>query len=78
MASPAMPAAGTGWKIDSQTPTTGTANNQVSAGYSISFTTGRGHSGVIFVPASQYNIDNVRAKVTDAATNLDNIGALTG
>jgi hypothetical protein len=73
-----QPAPGTGWVINAQTPTVGTANGQVTNGWNIAFTSGRGHEGKLFVPIGQYNEANVRAQITAQATSLDNIGAMTG
>lgn len=78
MAASTQPAPGTGWVISSQTPTTGLDGGRPVPGWNISFISGRGHQGQLFVPAAQYNVDNVRALVTAQATTLDNVGALTG
>lgn len=78
MAAPAQPAPGTGWSITNQTATVGKVGDQVTNGWSISYLTGRGHEGKIFVPLTQYTPDVVRGLITTAATNADTIGALTG
>ena len=50
---------------------------QLTDGYRVSFVTGEGHAGTVFVPALKYNVDSVRAMVQDAADRLDAIGSLT-
>lgn len=46
-------------------------------GFNVLFTTGNGHTGSVFVPMSQYNVDNVRALVQAQANLLDAVGALS-
>lgn len=78
MAGSAQPAPGTGWSITNQTPTVGKIGNMVTNGWDVSYVTGRGHEGKLFVPAAQFTVPFVRDAITAAATNLDNVGALTG
>jgi hypothetical protein len=78
MVSAPLPAPGTGWKINLQTPTTGVSGGKVGPGFNINFTTGRGHEGTVFVPVSQYTEAGVRALITGLATTLDNVGVMTG
>jgi altronate dehydratase len=73
-----LPPPGTGWKIESQTPGVANYGGTVTAGVTINFTTGRGHPGVVFVPSARYNVAAVQQMVTEQATVIDNVGALTG
>lgn len=70
--------------------TTWTVTNQVEAdqlvpgsapvkGVRIFYTTGRGNSGSVHVPYSQYTqTDQVRAAIQTAAAQMDAVGMLTG
>lgn len=51
------------------------ANNPVT-GHLISFTTGEGHQGSVFVPETHYNAAYVRAQVAAKARVADEIGSL--
>lgn len=50
---------------------------QVIDGYQVTFRTGGGHTGSVFVPMAQYTPDNVKAAIQAQADLLDTIGALT-
>lgn len=68
----------TTWRIDSQSPRTmATTTGGVVDGYDISFVTGEGHPGTVFVPLNRYRPDVVKQLVQAAAENVDAIGALT-
>lgn len=70
--------------------TTWTVTNQVERdqvqpgsapvrGVQIFFQTGRGHSGSVFVPYTQYSsTDQVRAQIQAAAAQMDAVGMLQG
>lgn len=75
MSSPSTPAT---WSVQSQTPRTrATATGNVEDGYDISFVTGQGHTGVIFVPMAQYRVDTVQAMIQAQANLIDQVGSLT-
>lgn len=66
------------WTIASQSPRSRVdAGGVVQEGYDVTFTTGDGNTGTVFVPGSRYTVDNVRQAVTELADRLDTIGALT-
>lgn len=66
------------WRVDSQTQRQRVnANNALEDGYDIFFTTGEGHNGSVFVPASKYTPAQVKAAIDQAAAQMDAIGALT-
>lgn len=46
-------------------------------GYTISFVTGYGVNGSVFVPANQYNAPTVQAAIAAQVTQLDAVSALT-
>lgn len=78
MAAPAMPAPGTGWSITNQTPTVGKIGSAVTNGWDVSYVTGRGYEGKLFIPISQFTAEYVRQQIAAAALNLDTIGMMTG
>jgi hypothetical protein len=47
-------------------------------GVLVSFTTGKGFSGSVFVPEAQYSVANVQAAIAAKAQQLDAVGSLTG
>lgn len=77
---PSRPPSGgqNGGRITDQVQTTEVnAQGQVVRGYRISFTTGRGAQGSVFVAEAQYVPANVIAAVTDAANRLDQVHGAT-
>ena len=68
-----------GWTVTSQTETTDldAATGAYVTGYKISFRTGAGNIGSVFVPLRSYFPDMVRQIVTDRATVVDQVGQLT-
>lgn len=73
-----MPPPVTSWQVTSQTERTDIASDGTPVrGMAVYYTTGAGHAGSVFVPASQYTPDNVRAMIAAAAARLDAVGALT-
>jgi hypothetical protein len=67
------------WQVTSQIPATmpGPAGRFVK-GVTITFVTGKGFSGEVFVPDTAYNTDNVRALLAAQAQKVDDIGTLSG
>lgn len=66
------------WAVQSQQQRTqvNTAG-QVQDGYQVTFLTGGGHTGSVFVPMAKYTVDNVRQAVQAQANLLDAVGGLT-
>lgn len=54
------------------------ASGQLSPGVRVSFTTGAGHSGSIWVPNTAYSVETVRTMIANQAGILDAVGSLTG
>lgn len=70
----------TTWSITADAPEQydfDTAGNPV-IGHKISFLTGAGNRGTVFVPQDHYNVNAVRAMVAAAAKTADQVRALTG
>lgn len=78
MSSPRAPLPETAWQVTAQQEVTepGPTGN-FEPGVRVSFRTGGGHAGSVFIPASQYNLNQVRAAVAGQAALLDAVGALT-
>ena len=53
-------------------------HNQPVNGVLVYFNTARGHKGSVFVPASEYTPDRVRALIRQKAATMDAVGMLTG
>lgn len=73
---PSRPPSGgsNGGRITDQVQTTEVdAQGRVVRGYRVSFQTGKGALGSVFVPESQYLPANVIAAVTAAANQLDQV-----
>lgn len=69
---------GATWKVVSQQPRTDVgANGQLEQGYTVTYLTGNGHTGTVFVPMARYNPDTVKAMIQEQANLLDAVGALT-
>lgn len=54
------------------------AQHQLVPGVRITFTTGQGHQGTVFVPRAQYNPAKVRELVGQQAALMDEVGGLSG
>lgn len=68
----------TSWKVTGQLETTRVQQTGPPVqGMQVFYQTGKGHSGSVFVPQSQYNAHNVRALVAAAAANMDAVGMLS-
>lgn len=66
------------WTIQSQQQRTKIGDNgQLADGYDVTFLTGQGHTGTVFVPMTRYTAANVRAAVQSQANLLDEVGNLT-
>lgn len=67
------------WVVQAQNQTTKIGpNNMPVQGYDITFVTGLGHVGTVFVTNAQYgNTDTTRGLIQAAATQVDTIGSLT-
>ncbi len=60
------------YAVTSQQETTDLGpDGRPTLGHRIYFQTARGQTGSVFVPASRYNINNVRAQITPLAQQLD-------
>lgn len=71
--------AGTGWTVTGQTQATELADTGgFVSGVTVSFRTGNGVIGSVFVPDSIYNVDTVRQLVSQRAASLDAVHGLTG
>jgi hypothetical protein len=72
------PTEGVTWRVDAQVQRTKVnALGGLEDGFDISFTTGQGHNGSVFVPQARYNTANVKAAVAEAAALMDDVGRLT-
>lgn len=66
------------WRVVAQTPRTKVdQGGNVADGYDVTFQTGDGHTGTVFVPMARYNVDRVREVITEAAMEADAVGSLT-
>lgn len=52
-------------------------SHQLVPGVTITFTTGQGHQGTVFVPQAQYNPARVRELVGQRAALMDEVGGLS-
>lgn len=67
----------TTWEVDSQNERTrATPSGAIQDGYDVSFHTGQGHYGTVFVPRSKYNPTSVAEAVHAEAVLLDQVGSL--
>lgn len=69
----------TSWSVTSQFQTTKLGpNNQPQTGYDVTFITGKGHTGTVFLTLAQYgNTDTAKGIIGDAANQVDTVGSLT-
>jgi hypothetical protein len=70
--------AGTTWAVTAQLQTTQLYGGRFVKGVEVSFTTGAGNSGSVFVPEDQYNPGAVQAAVSAKAAAMDAVGGLRG
>lgn len=72
-------AEGSGWTISGQREDfRADENGDYGNGIIVSFITGMGHRGSVFVPMKDYTVDNVRRLVAAQAQRMDAVGQLTG
>ena len=78
MSSPRAPLPEVAWQVTGQAEVTEQGpNGTFVPGMRVSFRTGGGHAGSVFIPNSQYNLNQVRAAVAGQAALLDAVGALS-
>jgi class 3 adenylate cyclase len=67
-----------GWTVTSSQPNTivDTAG-RVTKGYQVTFLTGMGHTGTVFVPDAQYQPEMVRAAIKAQAAIVDAVNTLS-
>lgn len=69
---------GSGWSVESQIETTQiVGQGQVVQGMNVSFITGKGVRGTVFVPDTMYSPDTVRTMIAAKAAQLDAVADLT-
>lgn len=67
------------WNVTAQVPATMPGpNGKFQKGVNISFVTGKGFAGEIFVPDTMYEVETVRGLLAAQATKLDAVGGLNG
>jgi hypothetical protein len=67
------------WKVGPQQQTTALIpGGRFVRGVEVSFTTGAGHSGTVFLPEDAYSPEAVAAAVSAKAALMDAVGALQG
>jgi hypothetical protein len=67
------------WRVTGQQETVDNGpDGRVVRGYRIMFQSAKGHHGSVFIPAEQYNPNNVKAAVGSMAFQLDQVGDLQG
>lgn len=78
MSSPRNPLPEVAWQVTGQAETMGPGpNGTFGPGIQVSFRTGGGHDGSVFIPNGAYNLPQVRAAVAGQAALLDAVGQLT-
>lgn len=67
------------WQVVGQAPASkvNPSGTDVQEGYDVTFVTGQGHTGTVFVPLSQYRPDRVKELIAARAAMLDQVGSLT-
>jgi hypothetical protein len=66
------------WRINAQMQTTQLWGGRFVRGVEVSFISGGGHSGSVFVPEDQFTPEGVSKAVAEKAALMDQIGTLTG
>ncbi len=68
-----------GWSVTGQTPAKQpTTAGTFESGVNVSFITGKGVVGTIFVPETVYTPDNVRTLIAQKVAVLDAVSSLSG
>ncbi len=68
-----------GWKVTGQTPAKQPTNGGTfQDGINVTFITGKGVVGTIFVPETVYTPENVKALVAQKVAVLDAVSSLNG
>lgn len=69
---------GPAWTVTSQYAGTDTSvPGKLEQGYYVTFRTGQGHDGTVFIPRARYNPAAVKSAIASEAALLDAVGALT-
>jgi hypothetical protein len=69
---------GSTWEVTSQySGTDVSVPGKIEQGYYITFRTGNGHDGTIFVPRSKYDPGTVKSAIASEAALLDAVGNLS-
>ena len=69
---------GSTWEVTSQYAGTDTSvPGKLEQGYYVTFRTGQGHDGTVFIPRARYNPAAVKSAIASEAALLDAVGALT-
>lgn len=72
------PAPSSGWTVTAQTPTQGLGPaGHFVPGMNVSFITGAGIEGTVFVPQLRYSPENVAAAIAAQAAGLDAVTGLS-
>ncbi len=66
------------WQATGATPRVQVVGGQPVSGHLVTFTTGNGNSGEVFVPESVTSVDAARQLVADRAAYLDGLASLSG
>lgn len=70
---------GTGWTVTGQQESTELYQGSATRGMRVSFQTGRGLAGSVFVPLAMYsNPENVRAAIAQYVAQMHQVQDLTG
>ena len=78
MSSPREPLPAATWQVTAQQETVDRGpGGSFEPGVTVSFTTGAGHAGTVFVPRGNYSLASVRAAVAGQAALLDAVGQLS-
>lgn len=67
-----------GWRVTTQVQQVQYAPGTTRAvqGWTVSFLTGYGTTGSVFIPTNEYSADNVKAQISAAVAQLDAVNAL--
>lgn len=78
MSSPREPLPAVTWQITAQQETMDRGpGGSFEPGVTVSFRTGGGHDGTVFIPRGNYSVATVRAAVAAQAALVDAVGALS-
>jgi len=79
MSQAANPLPTSGWTVIAQVPRSQVnSTGQLVKGMEVSFTSGGGVSGSVWVPLTDYNVETVRALIAHQVATFDAVGHLTG